>query len=34
VVFQNLETGKVHAFGRRDPGVLARSFGWDDRASP
>ena len=33
VVFQNLETGKVHGFGRLDPEVLARSFGWDDRAS-
>jgi methenyltetrahydromethanopterin cyclohydrolase len=27
VVFQNVETGKVHAFGRLNPDVLARSFG-------
>ena len=27
VVFQNVETGKVHAFGRLAPDVLARSFG-------
>jgi methenyltetrahydromethanopterin cyclohydrolase len=26
VVFQNIETGRVHAFGRLEPEVLARSF--------
>ena len=26
VVFQNLETGRTHAFGQLNPGVLARSF--------
>jgi methenyltetrahydromethanopterin cyclohydrolase len=26
VVFQNLETGRCHAFGRCEPGVLERSF--------
>jgi methenyltetrahydromethanopterin cyclohydrolase len=26
VVFQNIETGRCHAFGRLEPGVLARSF--------
>ena len=26
VVFQNIETGRVHAFGQLEPGVLARSF--------
>jgi methenyltetrahydromethanopterin cyclohydrolase len=30
VVFQNLETGKVHAFGQRAPDVLARSFSLSD----
>jgi methenyltetrahydromethanopterin cyclohydrolase len=34
VDFQNIETGNVHAFGRPNPEVLARSFGWDDRARP
>jgi methenyltetrahydromethanopterin cyclohydrolase len=28
VVFQNVETGRVHAFGRIDPGVLTRSFNY------
>jgi methenyltetrahydromethanopterin cyclohydrolase len=28
VVFQNVDTGKTHAFGRVDHGVLARSFGF------
>ena len=27
IVFQNIETGKVHAFGHVTPGILARSFG-------
>jgi methenyltetrahydromethanopterin cyclohydrolase len=27
VVFQNVDTGRSHAFGRREPGVLERSFG-------
>ncbi len=27
VRFQNIETGKVHGFGRVEPDVLARSFG-------
>jgi methenyltetrahydromethanopterin cyclohydrolase len=27
VVFQNVDTGKMHAFGRVEPAVLARSFG-------
>jgi methenyltetrahydromethanopterin cyclohydrolase len=27
IVFQNIETGRVHAFGRVTPGILARSFG-------
>ena len=26
VVFQNLDTGRVHAFGQITPGVLVRSF--------
>ena len=26
VVFQNIETGRSHAFGRLEPGVLERSF--------
>jgi methenyltetrahydromethanopterin cyclohydrolase len=26
VVFQNIETGNIHAFGRHNPDVLARSF--------
>jgi methenyltetrahydromethanopterin cyclohydrolase len=26
VVFQNIDTGRCHAFGRLEPGVLARSF--------
>ncbi len=26
VVFQNIETGRSHAFGQLEPGVLARSF--------
>jgi methenyltetrahydromethanopterin cyclohydrolase len=26
VVFQNLDTGRVHAFGKTEPAVLARSF--------
>ncbi len=28
VVFQNIETGRVHAFGQLDPGVLIRSFNY------
>ena len=31
VVFQNIETGRVHAFGRINPDVLARSFDWFGR---
>jgi methenyltetrahydromethanopterin cyclohydrolase len=27
ITFQNIETGKVHAFGQVTPGILARSFG-------
>ena len=27
IVFQNLDTGRVHAFGGVDHKVLARSFG-------
>ncbi len=27
VVFQNIETGKIHAFGQMNPSVLTRSFG-------
>jgi methenyltetrahydromethanopterin cyclohydrolase len=27
ITFQNIETGKAHAFGQVTPGVLARSFG-------
>jgi methenyltetrahydromethanopterin cyclohydrolase len=30
VVFQNVETGRIHAFGRLAPEVLARSFFGDD----
>ena len=26
VVFQNIETGRCHAFGQLEPGVLERSF--------
>ncbi len=31
VIFQNVETGKVHCFGRRAPHVLRASFGLPDR---
>ncbi len=27
IMFQNIETGKVHTFGQVTPGILARSFG-------
>jgi methenyltetrahydromethanopterin cyclohydrolase len=27
ITFQNIHTGKVHTFGQRTPGILARSFG-------
>jgi methenyltetrahydromethanopterin cyclohydrolase len=33
VSFQNLDSGKVHSFGRLNPDVLVRSFGLDERAS-
>ena len=29
VSFQNVDSGRVHAFGRLDPDVLVRSFGLD-----
>jgi methenyltetrahydromethanopterin cyclohydrolase len=32
VSFQNLDSGKVHSFGRLNPDVLERSFGLDERA--
>jgi methenyltetrahydromethanopterin cyclohydrolase len=28
IVFQNVQTGKVHSFGNIEPGVLVRSFGY------
>jgi methenyltetrahydromethanopterin cyclohydrolase len=33
ITFQNVDTGKVHAFGRLAPDVLARSFGLEGRTT-
>jgi methenyltetrahydromethanopterin cyclohydrolase len=33
VVFQNLDSGRIHAFGRLNPELLGRSFGLRERAT-